>query len=267
MPAKRTAKNLTVSASKQLTKNMLRVTLHGEDLSSFPNDAQGAYFKFSFESTDAKKPIMRTYTVANFRRDQHEIDVDFMLHGSAKSVVDGVAAPWAMQAKVGDAVTIFGPGPATFINLRADWFLLAADMTALPALTANLALLPQDAYGYLVLEILSEDDRQNLATPANMEVLWVFNPQAGSDTSPLFDAIKQLQWLDGQAAVWTACEFKTMKKIRQYYREARAIPKSHLYISSYWKQGLKEEEHKVVKREDMPRTSFLRSLGARVFKR
>ena len=250
MAAKRAAKELTVSATKRLTKNMLRLTLQGEDLNNFPDDAEGAYFKLTFESSNSDRPIMRTYTVANYRRELHEIDVDFMLHGGADGIVDGVAAPWAMQAKVGDPISIFGPGPATFINVEADWYLLAADMTALPALTSNLALLPKDAKGCLVLEILSEEDRQELPVPQTMEVIWVINPHAGSDASPLFDAIKNVQWLDGQVAVWTACEFKTMKKIRQYYREDRAVGKSHLYISSYWKQGLKEEEHKEAKKED-----------------
>ncbi len=267
MPSKRVAKELTVSASRHLTKNMLRLTLQGEDLKSFPTDAAGAYFKLSFAGTDAKKPIMRTYTVANYRRDKLEIDVDFMLHGNPSSSADGVAARWALQATVGDKILIFGPGPATSINLQADWFLLAADMTALPALTANLALLPHDASGYLVLEILSEEDKQELPVPENMEVIWVINPQAGSDTSPLFEAIKKLSWLDGQVTIWTACEFKTMKKIRQYYREVRSVPKSHLYISSYWKHGLKEEEHKVAKREDSNTTSLLRTLSAKVFSR
>lgn len=65
-----------------------------------------------------------------------------------------------MQAKAGDSISIFGPGPATFVNLEADWFLLAADMTALPALTTNLQRLPSDARGYVVVEILSDEDRQ-----------------------------------------------------------------------------------------------------------
>ena len=193
---------------------------------------------------------MRTYTVANYRRDAREIDVDFMLHSHPESTQNSVAESWAMQAKAGDTIPIFGPGPATFINPDADWFLLAADMTALPALTASLARLPDDATGYVVVEILSADDRQTLQVPENVSIKWVVNPTAGSDDSPLYEVIKQLQWLDGRVSVWTACEFKTMKKIRQYYREARHVPKSNLYISSYWKKGLTEEAHKVAKKED-----------------
>lgn len=250
MAARRTAKVLTVVASKQLTRNMLRLTFKGKGLSSFPDDAEGAYFKFSFEHTGAEKPVTRTYTVAKFRKDQNEIDVDFMMHSGADGIVDGVALTWAMQSKLGDQVSIFGPGPAKLINLQADWYLLVADMTALPALTANLALLPSNATGYLVVEILSDEDRQALPVPENIEVVWVINPHAGSSASPLYDAISQLQWLDGQAAVWTACEFKTMKKIRRFYRVDKSVQKSHLYISSYWKQGLKEEEHKTAKQAD-----------------
>lgn len=250
MAAKRKARELTVTATRHVTPNMLRLTLHGEDLNGFPDDAEGAYFKLVFEGTDAQRPVMRTYTVAKFRKELQEIDVDFMLHSNSNGVTDGVAAPWAMQAKVGDSMSIFGPGPATYVNSEADWFLLAADMTALPALTANLALLPSNATGYMVVEILAEDDKQELPVPKNMEVIWVVNPHAGSNDSPLFDAIGKLQWLDGQVAVWTACEFKTMKKIRQYYREQHSVQKSHLYVSSYWKKGLKEEEHKIAKKED-----------------
>lgn len=248
MAAKRPPKKLIVKNKTQLTRNMLRLTLHGEDLQHFPENPEGAYFKLTFDSPTEDRPIMRTYTVANFRKDKREMDVDFMLHGNANS--DGVAAPWAIQTNIGDPISIFGPGPANMINLQADWFLLAADMTALPALTCNLPLLPTDAVGYVLIEILHEEDKQELPIPETMKIIWVVNPEAGSDASPLTEAIKQVPWLDGQASVWTACEFKTMKKARQYYREEKALDKAHVYISSYWKQGLKEEEHKVVKKED-----------------
>ncbi len=250
MAQKRKARELTVTAATQLTPNMRRLTLHGEDLADFPDDAEGAYFKLTFPGADLERPVMRTYTVARHRPDRHEIDVDFMLHANPDGSTDGIAAPWAVQAQAGDRMSIFGPGAATFINTDADWYLLAADMTALPALTASLARLPATAKGHVVVEILAEEDRQDLLAPAAMEVLWVVNPQAGSDASPLHDAVRQLAWLDGHVAVWAACEFKTMKRLRRYFRDERGVEKSHLYISSYWKKGLKEEAHKVAKQED-----------------
>lgn len=250
MALKRKARELTVTAASQLTQNMRRITLHGEELASFPENAQGAYFKLVFLGEDSEKPILRTYTISQYRPGLCEIDVDFMLHASPDGSVSGVAAPWAVQAQPGDSMSVFSPGPATFINTEADWYLLAADMTALPALAANLGRLPIDAKGYIIIEIIADEDRQGLPKPAGMDLIWVVNPEPGSDDSPLYVAIKELAWLGGKASVWAACEFKTMKKTRQYFKQNRNVEKSHLYISSYWKKGLQEEEHKIAKRED-----------------
>lgn len=250
MARNRKARELLVSATASLTKNMQRVTLFGEDLADFPTDAEGAYFKFAFPSGNPEKPILRTYTVAKYRPKLHEIDVDFMLHTVADGSTKGVAALWAMHVKPGESISIYGPGPASYINTDADWYLLAADMTALPALIANISRLPINASGYVVVEIIANEDKQSLALPYGMNVIWVINSHPGSDDSVLSDAIKNLDWLDGQVGVWVACEFKTMKIIRQYCRQSRNIEKSHLYVSSYWKMGLQEEQHKKAKRDD-----------------
>lgn len=250
MRQKRKARELSVAAVSQLTPNMRRVTLHGEDLRGFPDNASGAYFKLVFPGDNPDKPILRTYTVAQHRPSSLEIDVDFMLHTNTDGSASGVAATWAAQAQVGDSMSIFGPGLATFINVDADWFLLVADMTALPALTASLALLPADAKGYIVIEIVSREDQQDLQAPDGMEFIWVVNPSPGSDSTILYSAITGLEWQSGEIAVWAACEFSSMKKIRHYLKQEKRVKKSHLYVSSYWKKGLQEEEHKIVKKED-----------------
>jgi NADPH-dependent ferric siderophore reductase len=246
---RRVARKLTVKSATNLTANMRRVTLQGDDLANFPADSEGAYIKLMFDQAGSDKPVMRTYTVSEQRSALNEIDVDFMVHG-ANGVADGIAAPWSLKATAGDTISMFGPGPAKFINTDAECFLLAADMTALPALTANLKLLPDNARGKAFIEILSEADKQDLPKPDNVELIWVINDAPGSDESPLFHAIEQSEWQAGAVAVWVACEFKTMKKIRQYLKVDRGVEKSHLYISSYWKKGNTEEEHKAAKQAD-----------------
>lgn len=250
MALKRKTRELTVTAASQLTPNMRRLTLHSEELASIPDGAEGAHFKLVFPGENSEKLVKRTYTIAQYRPSLNEIDVDFMLHVSPDGLVGGVAAPWAIDTQPGDKISILSPSPATFINTNADWYLLAADMTALPALKANLGRLPTDAKGYIIIEIIADDDRQDLPMPTGMELIWVVNPKPGSDDSPLYLAIKKLTWLEGKVAVWAASEFKTMKKNRQYFKQDRNVEKSHLYISSYWKKGLQEEEHKIAKRKD-----------------
>ena len=245
---RRAPKVLQVKSATNITPNMRRVTLHGKALSGFPKAAEGAYIKLLFNQAGNKKPVMRTYTVAEQRYEQNEIDVDFMLHNNTSD--HGVAAPWSLKAQLGDDISIGGPGPAKFINTDGEYFLLAGDMTALPALAANLKRLPENAKGQVFIEVLSDEDQQSLVKPDNVELHWVINNDPGSDESPLFHAIAQAELPANKLATWVACEFKTMKKIRQYLKETCGVEKSHLYISSYWKRGDTEEEHKVAKQDD-----------------
>ena len=41
-----------------------------------------------------------------------------------------------------------------------------------------------------------------------------------------------------------------MKILRNFFQKNKKIGKNEMYISSYWKLGLDQEEHKLVKKED-----------------
>ena len=250
LKAKRPPRVLTVKSTVFLTPNMRRITLGGDALTNFPTDSEGAHIKLLFEQGGLDRPAMRTYTIAQQRSAQNEIDIDFMLHDSKKGKEHALAAPWSLAAKPGDTMSIFGPGLASNISLDADYFLLAADMTALPALTVSMKTLPDNAKGKVLIEILSEEDKQTLAHPEGIEIVWVINDDPGSDASPLYHAIEQADWPEGRVAGWVACEFKTMKKIRHYLKGERGLEKSQLYISSYWKRGDTEEQHNLAKQAD-----------------
>ena len=58
----------------------------------------------------------------------------------------------------------------------ADWYPLAGDMAALPALSINIERLPDHARGYCVIEVACEADRQQFRHPSGMELIWVVNP-------------------------------------------------------------------------------------------
>ncbi len=238
---------LEVKRIADITPNMRRITLGGEAMADFPIEQESAYIKLMFPQGEEQKPIMRTYTIIQQRDD--EIDVDFVLHGLNHKGVEGPASHWAKTTQVGETILIGGPGAKKLINNEADWFLLVGDMTALPAITVNLAQLPEDAAGYAVIEVLSKDDIQPLQKPKNITLEWVVNAEASDRYYPILECIKVLDWLDGEVAVWAACEFNSMRALRQYFKQ-KEVTKSHLYISSYWKLDSSEDEHKVVKRED-----------------
>ena len=236
-------RQLDVIAKRQITPNMLRVTLGGPGLADFPAEQTSAYIKLRLPDQAAGREVVRTYTVRAHRSD--EIDVDFALHEEC-----GPATLWAMNAQVGDSITVGGPGPRKLVHPDADWYLLVGDMTALPAISGNLELLPDTARGTAVIEVMDEADIQDLEKPPHLNIEWVINPRPGHDSAPLVERARSVAWAPGAASVWAACEFTSMRQLRDYFRNERGLNSGNLYISSYWKAGLTEDNHKIAKRED-----------------
>jgi NADPH-dependent ferric siderophore reductase len=245
-------KQVAVVATESITPNMQRITFQSESLREFPANCEGSYIKLLFTpsgSTDLSamgpddRPVMRTYTIRQFDAQAGSIDVDFVRH-ITEDLQCGFAARWAMDANVGDTMSIAGPGAIQDMNTEADWFFMTADMTALPALSAKIKQLPRDAKGYAVVKVISEQDIQPLDAPEQLAVHWVF------EQDDLAESARQLEWLDGSASVWCACEFDSMRALRQYFRNEKQVERENIYISSYWKQGVAEDGHKVIKRQD-----------------
>ena len=239
-------RTFTVLDKVTISPNMVRITLGGAGMDTFPEAQASAYIKLLFPRDGGQRPAVRTFTVRDQRADA--IDVDFALHGDG-----GPAAEWARAVEPGATIEIAGPGPTKLVDPSADWFLFAGDMAALPAISANLERLPADARGYALLEVVSPDDERALEGPEGIEVRWLPNPQPGIETDGLADAVRALEWPEGRPAIWVACELTSMRKVRQHLEEERRVDPDDLYISSYWKRGLDEEHHKLAKRVDQAR--------------
>lgn len=247
-PPRPAPREVEVLASRFVTPNMLRLTLGGPGMEGFPEGQRGGYVKLRLAPAEGStKPQVRTYTIRAQRAG--EIDVDFALHGVGSDHA-GPATRWAAEAKPGDRIEMGGPGAAKPLPPGMDHYLIFGDMTALPAISVNLEDLAPDARGKAVIEIRDEEDRQTLAHPPGVEVEWLVNPQPGHEDAPLAGAARAIPWPDGSAYAWSASEFVTMRAMRDYLRGERGLGPDRLYISSYWKNGLEEDAHKVIKRED-----------------
>jgi NADPH-dependent ferric siderophore reductase len=183
--------------------------------------------------------------VRAFSRLARELTLDMLAHGDT-----GPAAIWVNRAEPGQEITISGPGACQKINPEADWFLLAGDMSALPAISVNLECLPADARGHIVLEVISEADKSALDIPAGLTVHWIVNPEPEAPNTMLEDTVMALPWAGGVASVWVAGEFSASRALRQYFRHERGVQKNFMYVSCYWKIGDTDEGMKAAKRAD-----------------
>ncbi|MGD2167611.1 MAG: siderophore-interacting protein [Gammaproteobacteria bacterium] len=251
---------LTVRRSERITPNMQRITFGGDGLIDFPQDTASAYLKVAFplpkgSGAGIKRGIkkllgresvaVRSYTVRRYDPDTRELEIDFVVHGDA-----GPASTWAESAAVGDTLRAGGPGPKKLLNLSGEWFLIVGDMSALPAIGANLAHLPEDAKGVALIEILDAADRQPLEAPPGVEVRWIVNPDSARSADVVMEAIHTLEWADGQCEAWVAGELDTVRAVRSYLRRERGMSREHMYASSYWQHGLTDEQHRVEKAAD-----------------
>src|SRR5690606_11368119 len=114
----------------------------------------------------------------------------------------------------------------------------------LPAIAANLERLPADARGYVVLELPSIYDKRKLVVPDGIQIHWLESDPHDIHESQLVHHIAQLEWLPGRVSVWAAAEYSIMKGLRDYFFRERQLGRIDAYVSSYWKLGASDEEHK-----------------------
>ena len=139
------------------------------------------------------RPPMRTYTVREVRPEASEFDVDIALHGRI-----GPASSWALDATPGDEVIVCVPhtGYSGDFHGGVDWrppadverLLIAADETALPAVSGIFERLGPDARGVAVVEVPHPDDARALSRPpAGVELIVVARgrmPSAPASSRP-----------------------------------------------------------------------------------
>jgi len=240
-------RNITVRKIHQLSPNMKRITFASEDFYDFPENENGGYIKFLFKKKNSEKDelLVRPYTIRNFRKHKLELDVDFSYHSGN----EGYATKWAYEAKIGDKISIDGPGSKQLISNDYNWFFFVGDMTALPAIGSYLEQLPENSSGCVVIEITSINDKVVLKKPKHINVKWIVKSN-NKNIDNFLNAVKEVKWQNKNPYIWVACEFTKMKFLRNYFQKEKKICKNEMYISSYWKSGLDQEEHKIVKKED-----------------
>lgn len=253
-PGKRTApRMLEVLSSERLTPRMMRVHLGGPALAGFPAGCGGAHIKLLLPRSgqirpvlptfgergpiwpdNVERPITRTYSVRRHDADAGVLSVDFVLHDD-----DGPAARWAAAARPGDAVGLAGPGGPNPMLAPADGYLLAGDMSALPAISALLEALPVTACGQAIIRVAGREDIQSLHYAADVAVTWLY-PHGPDGNASLVDAVRAAQWPPGRRFAWVAGENAAVVTARKCLRQ-QGFDKRQLYTVPYWKATLAEE--------------------------
>lgn len=244
-----------VVRSTRVTPNMIRVTVAGEQLAGFEPMGFDQWFRLFLPragETDyrlpkridligyaqylamprATRPHLRNYTVRNFRPAALELDIDFVAHGDG-----GVASAWAAGDNVGDRVGILDQGIGFSPQPDADWMLLVADESGLPAVAGILRDLPRSARGHAIIEIPHADDAQETGAPQGVTVQWVVREDHHARPGALALATAQRTELDGSPYVYVAGESRLATGLRRWAVTECGLPKHRVAFYGYWRMG------------------------------
>ena len=248
---------LSVKDAWYLTPNMIRVVFAGPELDGFPSGRDGGNCKLMIPNVDESKtkflkrlqngppPIKRTYTVRKFDEALQELSIDFVAHGD-----EGPASRWASHAKAGDFLGFMGPSPAKVTEFNADWYLVAADPSAIPVAAVALEAMPRDAKGVAVFEITAPEDRQDIDAPKGIDVHWLIHPDPHTPSAAQVNFIKSMPWPEGRVQTCIAGESSVIRALRDFLANEKHVPRADTYISGYWKIGLVEDQHQQAKRNE-----------------
>ncbi|MFF8480410.1 SIP domain-containing protein [Streptomyces antibioticus] len=256
-----TLREVEVVRTVDITPGMRRVTLSGAQLRGFTtadgfarpafespgfDDDLAIYFPYPGHRDpvlpvqgEAKlivprdpRPLSRAYTVRRWDPASGELDVDFVRHGV------GAGTTWASRTKPGDRVHLSGPSTSKAFPAGADWWLVAGDDTALPAIGRLLDELPSDARAQVFIEIAEDAHRQELRELPGVDVTWLVRAGETAGTgSPLTEAVRGAKWWPGQAFAWLAGEHTAVRDIRRHLVEDRGMPKEDIDFAGYWRRS------------------------------
>ena len=246
-----------VRRTEMVGSGLLRLVLGGPGTAGFESHAPDEHVKLIFPEPDGSlrlperdglalrwprpMPTSREYTVRRYDTESGEITIDVALHPG------GLASDWAQAAGPGAVVHVAGPPGGLIVPHTYDRYLLAGDLTALPAIARWLEELPRTAAGWAFVEVTGPAEEIELAAPEGVEVRWLHRGDVAPGSGDLLErAVRSVTVPPGERVyVWLAGEAGVLKPLRRWVRDELGIPADDVDITGYWKRGVTDfdEDH------------------------
>lgn len=240
---------LEVAAVTDLTPHMRRIRLSGPELEGFQSPGHADHIKLFLPSDgnplprperhpdglvwpdEVARPIIREYTPRFFDPVALTLDLDFVLHG------DGPAAGWAAQARPGDQLMIGGPRGSLIVPDAFDWYFIAGDETALPAIGRRIEELPAGKPAIAIIEVAEAADEQRFDTASPVQIHWIHRNgrEAGLDNL-ILPAVADIGFPRGDGFAFIAGEAQMAKSLR-HHLVARGLNNDYIRAAGYWLRG------------------------------
>lgn len=247
------ARLLTVAHIEELSSDMRRMVLTGEDLEStlslvplatadhvkvvIPDESTGNVAlplvgRHGLTLSDGTAPVIRTYTIRAVDPDQRHLTIDFVLHDH------GPAGRWASKARCGARIGVMGPRGSTIYPSRYSRYVIAADETGLPAAERWIEEAPAGTE-VDVFALIADASRQRvLPLRPGLSLHWLHRQKGDDLTVAVREAVPVD---DGATFVWAAAEAASMGTLASHLRDTAGFHPRSIDVHGYWKRG--EADH------------------------
>lgn len=244
-----------VARAERISPHFVRVTLSGEALASWRHLGFDQWFRLALPVSDATRfdrlsdrfdlrgylrylalpkatrPVIRNYTVREYRAAPAELDIDFVVHGDA-----GVAGPWAASLPTGAPVALIDQGCGYRPVEGASRVVLAGDESAMPAVLGILRDLPAESTGSAVIEIPHGEDRQPAPAPVGVEVRWIVRERGARPGAAALEELRGIDIGSGPVSAFLAGEQQLATAGRRHLVNQCGVEKAAIDFTGYWRQ-------------------------------
>lgn len=244
-------REMRVAEIRDLTSHMRRIRLVGDNLARF-TEFDGMHVRMLFPTpqvpeplwpeagpnglpvwpSEDRRPQARVYTIRRLDVAAGFLEIDFVMHGD-----ESIGSGWASSARPGNVVGLMGPlgRPVR----PAQWYVLGADETGLPALGRILENLPAEAKGIAVVEVADAAEEQTIVHPPGFDVHWIHrNGRSPGEDQRLAETICAVARPTGKTCFsWFAAEAEAAKKVREHWRVKQGLGRDETLAAAYWRRG------------------------------
>lgn len=235
-------RELNVMRTERVSAGFQRIVLGGEALEGFSSRGFDDHTKVFFPAPgttfvppvvtdegidwgDGVRPQARDYTPL-YDDEKHELALDFFVHDG------GIASNWAVEAKVGDKLTIGGPLGSLVVPEDYAWQLYVCDESGMPALRRRLesiAKLPVRPAIHAIVTVGDATYQDYLAHLSGFNITWVI----GHNEQAVADHLAALAVPEEDYFIWLTGEGKGVKRLSRQF-ETDAIDPQLVRASAYW---------------------------------
>lgn len=251
-----------VVRTERISPHVVRVTVGGEALRALPNLGFDQWFRLFLPREHGEtswnlptkldlvgyllqykripsqvRPILRNYTIREFRPEALELDIDFIVHGDPDAPDAGVANRWAQRARPGETVAFLDQGVGYRPAADTTEHLIVGDETGMPGIMGILRDLPRDARGLAVIEIPHPDDAQAVDAPNGMEVRWIVRTADRKPGAAALEIVRGFSPADPATLTAYVVGEQELPTSARRHLVSVGVPKPRILFVGFWRLG------------------------------